>query len=140
MAIGRTFEEAIQKGLRMVGQGMHGFVGNNITIPDIDEELLNPTDKRIFAIAAAFEKGYTIEKIHDMTKIDNWFLERLNRIHRLKNELDKYSTITGVSSVLLRQTKQTIDYQRKTAIWSSKDVAGTRVSKRIGYHTLCKTD
>lgn len=106
MAIGRTFEEAIQKGLRMVGQGMHGFVGNNIDIPDIDEELANPTDKRIFAIAAAFDKGYTVEKIHDITKIDNWFLERLHRIHRLKNELDKYSTIAGISSVLLRQTKQ----------------------------------
>lgn len=106
MAIGRTFEEAIQKGLRMVGQGMHGFVGNKIEIPDVDEELINPTDKRIFAIAEAFDKGYTVNKIHEMTRIDRWFLERLQNINNLKNELNKYSTITGVSSVLLKQAKQ----------------------------------
>ena len=106
MAIGRTFEEAIQKGLRMVGQGMHGFVGNNIEIPDVDEELLNPTDKRIFAIAEAFNKGYSVEKIHEITRIDKWFLERLQNIYHLKEELNKYSTITGVSSVLLRKAKQ----------------------------------
>ncbi len=106
MAIGRTFEEAIQKGLRMVGQGMHGFVGNNIKIEDIDQELVNPTDKRIFAIAGAFDKGYSVDKIHEMTRIDKWFLERLQNIHALKNELDKYSTITGVNSILLRKAKQ----------------------------------
>lgn len=106
MAIGRTFEEAIQKGLRMVGQGMHGFVGNKLTIDDVDEELVNPTDKRIFAIEEAFVKGYSVDKIHDMTKIDKWFLEKLKNIHNLKEELDKYSTITGVSSGLLRQAKQ----------------------------------
>ena len=88
MAIGRTFEEAIQKGLRMVGQGMHGFVGNKIKIPDIDEELQNPTDKRIFAIAEAFDKGYTVDKIHEITRIDKWFLERLQNISDLKNELN----------------------------------------------------
>lgn len=106
MAIGRTFEETIQKGLRMVGQGMHGFVGNNVKIEDIDKELVNPTDKRIFAIAEAFSRGYSVDKIHEMTKIDKWFLERLRNIHLLKNELDKYSTITGVSSILLRKAKQ----------------------------------
>ena len=106
MAIGRTFEEAIQKGLRMVGQGMHGFAGNKIEIPDIDEELVNPTDKRVFAIAEAFDRGYDVDKIHEMTRIDKWFLERLQNIHYLKNELNKYSTITGVSSVLLRKAKQ----------------------------------
>lgn len=106
MAIGRTFEEAIQKGLRMVGQGMHGFVGNTLKIDDIDEELVNPTDKRVFAIEEAFEKGYSVDKIHDMTKIDKWFLEKLRNIHELKGELIKYSTITGVSSVLLRKAKQ----------------------------------
>lgn len=73
MAIGRTFEEVIQKGLRMVGQGMHGFVGNKKEVKDIDEELMNPTDNRIFAIAAAFDKGYSVDKIHNMTKIDKWF-------------------------------------------------------------------
>lgn len=106
MAIGRTFEEAIQKGFRMVGQGMHGFAGNKIEIPDIDEELVNPTDKRVFAIAEAFDRGYDVDKIHEMTRIDKWFLERLQNIHYLKNELNKYSTITGVSSVLLRKAKQ----------------------------------
>ena len=113
MAIGRTFEEAIQKGLRMVGQGMHGFAGNKIEIPDIDEELVNPTDKRVFAIAEAFDRGYDVDKIHEMTRIDKWFLERLQNIHYLKNELNKYSTITGVSSVLLRKAKQMgfSDYQ-----------------------------
>ena len=88
MAIGRTFEEAIQKGLRMVGQGMHGFAGNKIEIPDIDEEVVNPTDKRVFAIAEAFDRGYDVDKIHEMTRIDKWFLERLLNIHYLKNELN----------------------------------------------------
>ena len=90
----------------MVGQGMHGFAGNKIEIPDIDEELVNPTDKRVFAIAEAFDRGYDVDKIHEMTRIDKWFLERLQNIHYLKNELNKYSTITGVSSVLLRKAKQ----------------------------------
>ena len=73
MAIGRSFEEAIQKGIRMIGQGMHGFVGNVLKAKDIDEELVNPTDSRIFAIAGAFDKGYNVEKIHELTKIDHWF-------------------------------------------------------------------
>lgn len=106
MAIGRTFEEAIQKGLRMVGQGMHGFVGNKVKVKDVDEELMNPTDARIFAIAAAFDKGYSVDKIHDMTKIDRWFLERLQNIHLLKNELDKYTTVSGLSVAMLKQAKQ----------------------------------
>lgn len=106
MAIGRTFEEVIQKGLRMVGQGMHGFVGNNKEVKDIDEELVHPTDNRIFAIAAAFDKGYTVDKIHDMTKIDKWFLERLKNIHDLKEELDKYTTVRGVTPVMLKKAKQ----------------------------------
>ncbi|MDE7074944.1 MAG: carbamoyl-phosphate synthase (glutamine-hydrolyzing) large subunit [Odoribacter sp.] len=106
MSIGRTFEEAVQKGLRMVGQGMHGFVGNNVRIPDIDEELANPTDKRIFAIAEAFDKGYDVERIHETTRIDRWFLERLYNIHRLKNELARYSALAGVAPALLRKAKQ----------------------------------
>ena len=84
MAIGRSFEEAIQKGIRMIGQGMHGFVGNVLKAKDIDEELVNPTDSRIFAIAGAFDKGYSVEKIHGLTKIDHWFLQRLENIHLLK--------------------------------------------------------
>ena len=106
MSIGRTFEEAIQKGLRMVGQGMHGFVGNSVKIADIDEELENPTDKRIFAIAAAFDRGDMVEKIHGKTRIDPWFLERLLNIHRLKEELDRYAVLEGISPVLLRKAKQ----------------------------------
>ncbi len=87
MSIGRTFEEAIQKGLRMVGQGKHGFVGNKPVKVDIDEELEHPTDKRVYAIAEAFEKGYTIEQIYERTRIDRWFLQRLHRIHLFKEVL-----------------------------------------------------
>ena len=106
MAIGRTFEEVIQKGLRMVGQGMHGFVGNNKKVKNIDEELVHPTDARIFAIAAAFDQGYSVEKIHEMTKIDKWFLVRLENIHKLKNELNKYTTVRGVTPAMLKKAKQ----------------------------------
>ena len=84
MSIGKSFEEIIQKGLRMIGQGMHGFVGNSdLKFDNLAEELSHPTDMRIFAIAEAFDKGYTIEKIHDLTKIDPWFLGKLKNIHDL---------------------------------------------------------
>ena len=106
MAIGRTFEEAIQKGIRMIGQGMHGFVGNVLKSRDIDEELANPTDARIFAIAGAFDKGYSVQKIHDLTKIDHWFLQRLENIHLLKEELSKLNGEEEISADLLRATKQ----------------------------------
>ena len=106
MAIGRSFEEAIQKGLRMIGQGLHGFVGNVLKTKDIDEELVNPTDSRIFAIAGAFDKGYSVDKIHELTKIDHWFLQRLENIHLLKEELSKFDKETNVSESLLRKAKQ----------------------------------
>ena len=106
MAIGRSFEEAIQKGIRMIGQGMHGFVGNVLKTKDIDEELVNPTDSRIFAIAGAFDKGYSVEKIHELTKIDHWFLQRLENIHLLKEELSKFDKETDISECLLRKAKQ----------------------------------
>ena len=81
MAIGRTFEEAVQKGLRMIGQGMHGFVGNKeLLIDNLEEALKSPTDKRIFMIEKAFFAGYTVQQIHDLTKIDKWFLEKLLHI------------------------------------------------------------
>ena len=81
MSIGRSFEEIIQKGLRMIGQGMHGFVGNDHTkFENLDEELANPTDLRIFSIASALEEGYSIERIHELTKIDPWFLGKLKNI------------------------------------------------------------
>ena len=93
MAIGRTFEEVIQKGIRMTGLGMHGFVGNKARKKsDIEIELSQPTDQRIFAIADAFEAGYTVDQIHDLTRIDKWFLEKLSHIHDVNEELEKYST------------------------------------------------
>ncbi|MDR1743409.1 MAG: carbamoyl-phosphate synthase (glutamine-hydrolyzing) large subunit [Dysgonamonadaceae bacterium] len=92
MAIGRSFEEAIQKGLRMIGQGMHGFVENKeLKIEDIDKALREPTDKRIFVISKAFRKGYTIDQIHDLTKIDKWFLQKLYYIITTAEELEKFS-------------------------------------------------
>ena len=108
MSIGRSFEEAIQKGIRMVGLGMHGFVANKeeITIDEIDEELVNPTDRRIFAIAAAFAKGYTVDQIHEKTKIDRWFLQKLKNIDELKNELGTKSQIEEVDDTLLLNAKK----------------------------------
>ena len=97
MAIGRTFEEAIQKGLRMIGQGMHGFVENKeLVISDIDKALREPTDKRIFVISKAFRAGYTVDQVHELTKIDRWFLEKLMNIMNTSKELHEYSeTVCG---------------------------------------------
>ncbi|MDE6268670.1 MAG: carbamoyl-phosphate synthase (glutamine-hydrolyzing) large subunit [Muribaculaceae bacterium] len=107
MAIGRTFEEAIQKGLRMIGQGMHGFVGNKeINIPDIDHALKDPTDKRIFVISKAMQQGYTIDTIHDLTKIDKWFLHKLHNIIVTERELDQFDTVDSLPAPLLRLAKQ----------------------------------
>lgn len=108
MAIGRSFEEAIQKGLRMIGLGMHGFVANKeeITIEQIDDELVNPTDRRVFAIAAAFEKGYTVDQIHDKTKIDRWFLQKLAKIHNLKEKLEEVDSLSKLPNELLLTTKK----------------------------------
>ena len=106
MAIGRTFEEAIQKGLRMIGQGMHGFVENKeLVLPDIDKALREPTDRRIFVISKAFRAGYTIDQIHELTKIDKWFLQKLYRIIETANELEACSKIQEVSDDLLRKAK-----------------------------------
>ena len=108
MAIGRTFEEVIQKGLRMIGQGMHGFVGNRpMKFDDLDNALSTPTDKRIFAIARAFEEGYTVERIHDLTKIDKWFLYRLHNIITTSHELgDVRGGLDSLAPALLRQAKE----------------------------------
>ena len=108
MAIGRTFEEVIQKGLRMIGQGMHGFVGNRpMKFDDLDNALSTPTDKRIFAIARAFEEGYTVERIHDLTKIDKWFLYRLHNIITTSHELgDVRGGLDSLDPALLRQAKE----------------------------------
>lgn len=106
MAIGRSFEEMIQKGLRMIGQGMHGFVGNdNTRFDNLDDELQNPTDLRIFAIAQALEEGYTVERIEELTKIDVWFLERLKHIVDIKHELQKYNGLDPLPDALLKEAK-----------------------------------
>ncbi len=107
MAIGRTFEEAIQKGLRMVGQGTHGFVGNNdLEFPDIDQALSAPTDMRIYSIASAFGAGYTVDRIHELTKIDNWFLVKLKSIFDHMVELKTINKIEDISSEMMKETKQ----------------------------------
>ncbi len=108
MAIGRTFEEAIQKGLRMIGQGMHGFVGNkHLDVADIDKALREPTDKRIFILAQALQSGYTVEQIYELTKIDRWFLHKLNRIVLTNQQLQNArGPIANLDPELLRQAKQ----------------------------------
>ena len=107
MAIGRTFEEAIQKGLRMVGQGTHGFVGNSdIEFDDIDQALSAPTDMRIYSIASAFEAGYTVDRIHELTKIDNWFLVKLKSIYDKMVDLKGFNRIEDISGELLKTIKQ----------------------------------
>ena len=110
MAIGRTFEEAIQKGLRMIGQGMHGFVENKeLVIPDIDKALREPTDKRIFVISKAFRAGYTVDQVHELTKIDRWFLDKLMNIMRTSKELEQWGAnhklLADLPSALLRRAK-----------------------------------
>ena len=107
MAIGRTFEESIQKGLRMIGQGMHGFIENKeINVSDIDKALMEPTDKRIFVIETAFKRGYDIDKIYELTKIDRWFLERLYNIYQTAQDLEAYSELDKLPADLLRLAKE----------------------------------
>ena len=107
MSIGRTFEELIQKGLRMIGQGMHGFVGNDHTrFDNLDEELANPTDLRIFAIAQALEEGYSIERIYELTKIDPWFIERLKNIVDYKHRLEEYNAVEELPKEVLHEAKR----------------------------------
>lgn len=106
MAIGRNFEEAIQKGLRMIGQGMHGFVENKeLEIPDIDAALREPTDKRVFIISKAMHKGYTIDQIHELTKIDKWFLQKLKHIVDIDERMKALKSINNLDKELLREAK-----------------------------------
>ena len=106
MSIGRSFEEMIQKGLRMIGQGMHGFVGNDhVKFEDLDEELANPTDLRIFAIAQALEEGYTVERIYELTKIDPWFIERMKNIVDFKSVLEGYNSLEELPTEVLKKAK-----------------------------------
>ena len=107
MSIGRSFEEVIQKGLRMIGQGMHGFVGNEHThFDNLDEELANPTDMRVFSIASALEAGYTVERISELTKIDPWFLGKLKNIVDYKHVLEGYNTLEELPEEVLRKAKE----------------------------------
>lgn len=106
MSIGRSFEEIIQKGLRMIGQGMHGFVGNDHTrFNNLDDELANPTDLRIFAIAQALEEGYDIQRIYDLTKIDPWFIGKLKNIVDYKAKLQSYNSLEELPAEVLREAK-----------------------------------
>ena len=129
MAIGRTFEEAIQKGLRMIGQGMHGFVENKeLVIPDIDKALHEPTDKRIFVISKAFRAGYTIDQVHELTKIDEWFLQKLMNIMNTSEELHQWGNnhkqIADLPADLLKQAKRQgfSDFQIARAIGYEGDM------------------
>ena len=142
MAIGRTFEEVIQKGLRMIGQGMHGFVGNReVFFDDVEDELANPTDMRIFSIEDAFERGYSIDKIWELTKIDKWFLYKLQNIFNLKNELTTYNTLESIPFDVLKQAKrlgfsdfQVARYVLKTGIKGMHDgvLAVRNLRKKLG--------
>ncbi len=134
MAIGRTFEEAIQKGLRMIGQGMHGFVENKeLVIPDIDKALREPTDRRIFVISKAFRAGYTIDQIHELTKIDRWFLQKLYNIINTANELEACSKIQEISDELMRRAKVQgfSDFQIARAIYKEKMEDAERASLQV---------
>ncbi len=125
MAIGRTFEEAIQKGLRMIGQGMHGFVEiKELVIDNIDKALHEPTDKRIFVISKAMRAGYTVDQIHDLTRIDRWFLEKLHNIVRTADELEKYNQLEALPLDLLKQAKREgfSDFQIARAVLKGGDM------------------
>ena len=131
MSIGRSFEEMLQKGLRMIGQGMHGFVGNDHTkFENLDEELSNPTDLRIFAIAQALEEGYTIERIEKLTKIDPWFIERMKNIVDYKHKLSEYNTLEEIPAEVLREAKVLgfSDFQIGRFVLKTKD---TNMEKEV---------
>ncbi|NDV68372.1 carbamoyl-phosphate synthase (glutamine-hydrolyzing) large subunit [Dysgonomonas sp. 25] len=126
MAIGRTFEEAIQKGLRMINIGMHGFVGNkSLDVANLDDALKNPTDKRVFCIEEAFKRGYTVDQIHDLTKIDRWFLQKLNYIFKCSKELGKFDDVQSLPLDLLRSAKQMgfSDFQIAKIVSKDSDLA-----------------
>ena len=144
MAIGRTFEEVIQKGLRMIGQGMHGFIENKpLNVADIDKALKEPTDKRIFVIENAFRAGYSVDKIHDLTKIDKWFLQKLKNIADTAIELEQINDLAKVPVALLRQAKSQgfSDFQIARAVLKSdmNDAANANLlvrNLRKGYGIL----
>ena len=141
MAIGRTFEEAIQKGLRMIGQGMHGFVENKeLRIPDLDKALREPTDKRIFVISKAFRAGYTVDQVHELTKIDRWFLEKLMNIMQTSKELHAWGAnhkqLIDLPDTLLYRAKRQgfTDFQIARAIGMEQDEDIEQASLEIRRH------
>ncbi len=137
MAIGKNFEEAIQKGLRMIGQGMHGFVGNrDLKFEDVKKELQNPTDMRIFVIASAFAEGFTIEQIHDFTKIDKWFLEKLKNIFNIKQQLENHNQLEKLPDELLLEAKKRgfSDFQIARFVLKSKTGAIDNDLLKVRHH------
>ena len=139
MSIGRTFEELIQKGLRMIGQGMHGFVGNDHTkFENLDDELANPTDLRVFAIAQALEEGYTIDHIVELTKIDPWFLERLKNIVDYKAKLSEYNSVEEIPADVMRQAKVMGFSDFQIARFVLKDAAGNMEKENLSVRAYRK--
>ena len=141
MAIGRTFEEAIQKGLRMIGQGMHGFCENKeLVIDDIDVALREPTDRRIFVLSKALRQGYTVDSIHELTKIDKWFLYRLKGVIDTSEALAKYDTVEKVPDELLLKAKKQgfSDFQVARAIMGMSEDDMEAASMAIRKHRLSR--
>ena len=134
MAIGRSFEEAIQKGLRMIGQGAHGFIGNKeLKVEDVDEALREPTDRRILVIAKAMLAGYTVDQIHALTKIDKWFLDKLENIVATHKALQGYDACEKIPLELLRTAKQQgfSDFQIARAVYRNMDVEDAQKIVRL---------
>ena len=134
MAVGRTFEEAIQKGMRMIGQGMHGFVENKeLEIPDIDAALRAPTDKRVFVLAKAMHCGYTVEQIHELTKIDCWFLEKLRHIIDIDEEMKSLRSVNNLDKELLRKAKVYgfTDFQIARAVGLEEEVGNMHAANLV---------
>jgi carbamoyl-phosphate synthase large subunit len=132
MAIGRTFEEALQKGLRMIQQGMHGFIGNrHLQVDDLDKALSEPTDRRIFYLSQAMQSGYSIDKIHELTKIDRWFLQKLHHIVDLSNELERAGSFQATSNELMLRAKQAgfSDFQIARLLFHPKDNMAQRTNE-----------
>ena len=134
MAIGRTFEEVIQKGLRMIGQGKHGFIENSpIHVADIEKALKEPTDSRIFAIENAFRKGYSVDQIHDLTKIDKWFLYKLHNLYATAVEMEQYSEVEALPKTLVQRAKQQgfSDFQIAKAVLKEASKPGHKENLKV---------
>ena len=139
MSIGRSFEEIIQKGLRMIGQGMHGFVGNDHTrFDNLDDELANPTDLRIFAIAQALEEGYDIQRIYDLTKIDPWFIGKLKNIVDYKVKLQSYNSLEELPAEVLKEAKVLGFSDFQTARFVLKPTSGNMEKENLAVRAYRK--